>query len=112
MLLFVVRRFLTMLVTALCLTFLVFWLTNLPPQLAKLAKTEAGSRISDQEVTDWLEENGRELWVRTQKAVGPSVFSAVRTQKAVGAAGDSKPKGAASRKTSGSPAPLDLNAGF
>lgn len=58
MLMFLVRRILAMLVTALCLTFIVFWLTNLPPQLEKLAKTEAGSRISDEEVASWLDKNG------------------------------------------------------
>ncbi len=55
---FLLRRALTMLVTALCLTFIVFWLTNLAPNLEKVAKTEAGSRISDAEVASWLEKNG------------------------------------------------------
>ena len=58
MLKFVLRRTLTMMVTALCLTFLVFWLTNLPPNLEKIAKTEAGSRITDEEVVSWLDKNG------------------------------------------------------
>ena len=35
-----------MVVTALCLTFVVFWLTNLAPNLEKVAKSEAGSRIT------------------------------------------------------------------
>ncbi len=55
---FLLRRILTMLVTALCLTFIVFWLTNLAPNLEKIAKTEAGSRISDEEVASWLDKNG------------------------------------------------------
>jgi peptide/nickel transport system permease protein len=58
MLAFLVRRSLSMIVTALCLTFIVFWLTNLGPNLEKIAKTEAGSRISDEEVASWLEKNG------------------------------------------------------
>ena len=58
MLAFLLRRFLTMVLTALCLTFVVFFLTNLPPNLEKLAKTEAGSRITDAEVASWLEKNG------------------------------------------------------
>lgn len=58
MLTFLVRRTFVMLLTALCLTFVVFALTNLPPNLEKLAKTEAGSRISDAEVESWLERNG------------------------------------------------------
>ncbi|MFN0116023.1 MAG: ABC transporter permease [Paracoccaceae bacterium] len=58
MLIFIAKRLLTMLFTALCLTFVVFYLTNLPPNLEKLAKSEAGSRISDEEVASWLEKNG------------------------------------------------------
>ena len=48
MLTFLLRRVATMILTALCLTFVVFYLTNLPPNLEKLAKSEAGSRISDE----------------------------------------------------------------
>ncbi len=58
MLRFLVRRIGTMLVTAVCLTFVVFWLTNLAPNLEKIAKTEAGSRITDEEVESWLDKNG------------------------------------------------------
>ena len=58
MLRFVVSRVVMMAVTALCLTFIVFALTNLPPNLEKLAKFEAGSRISDEEVASWLARNG------------------------------------------------------
>jgi hypothetical protein len=45
MLAFLLRRVLTMVLTALCLTFVVFYLTNLPPNLEKLAKSEASSRM-------------------------------------------------------------------
>jgi len=55
---FLVRRVIAMVVTALCLTFVVFWLTNLGPNLEKVAKTEAGSRITDDDVASWLEKNG------------------------------------------------------
>ncbi|HMS94739.1 MAG: ABC transporter permease [Tabrizicola sp.] len=58
MLKFVIKRLGVMLLTALALTFIVFWLTNLPPNLEKLAKSEAGTRISDAEVGTWLAENG------------------------------------------------------
>ncbi len=58
MLRFLLRRFATMVLTALCLTFIVFSLTNLAPNLEKIAKSEAGSRISDAEVASWLEKNG------------------------------------------------------
>jgi peptide/nickel transport system permease protein len=58
MLLFLLRRLGMMLVTALCLTFVVFFLTNLPPNLEKVAKSEASSRMTDAEVTSWIERNG------------------------------------------------------
>lgn len=58
MLKFLLRRLATMVLTALCLTLVVFYLTNLPPNLEKLAKSEAGSRISDAEVASWLDKNG------------------------------------------------------
>ena len=72
MALFLMRRVLTMVLTALCLTFVVFFLTNLPPNLEKLAKSEAGSRISDAEVASWLEKNGhgRPLLVRYGEWLG------------------------------------------
>lgn len=58
MLNFLLRRTLTMVATALVLTFVVFWLTNLPPNLEKLAKSEGNARMTDAEVTSWLERNG------------------------------------------------------
>lgn len=58
MLKFLLRRFAMMVLTALCLTLVVFFLTNLPPNLEKLAKSQAGSRIADTEVASWLEKNG------------------------------------------------------
>jgi peptide/nickel transport system permease protein len=44
--------------TALCLTFLVFVLTNLYPNLEKLAKSEGNFRMSDIQVATWLSGNG------------------------------------------------------
>ena len=58
MLYFILRRLGVMLLTALALTFIVFFLTNLPPNLEKLAKTEASARMTDAEVEGWLDENG------------------------------------------------------
>jgi len=58
MLRFLASRLLTMLITALCLTFIVFYLTNLYPNLEKVAKSELGSRITDAEVASWLDRNG------------------------------------------------------
>ena len=56
--LFILRRLGVMLLTALCLTFIVFWLTNLYPNLEKLAKTQGNFRMSDEAVTSYLENRG------------------------------------------------------
>ena len=56
--LFILRRVGIMLLTALCLTFLVFFLTNLYPNLEKLAKTQGNFRMSDEQVESFLEKNG------------------------------------------------------
>lgn len=58
MLLFTFRRLVAMFLTALALTFVVFFMTNLPPNLEKLAKSEASVRMSDEDVVLWLERNG------------------------------------------------------
>jgi peptide/nickel transport system permease protein len=56
--LFILRRVGVMILTALCLTFIVFTLTNLYPNLEKLAKSEGNFRMSDEQVDSWLEKNG------------------------------------------------------
>ncbi len=58
MALFILRRTGVMILTALCLTFIVFFLTNLYPNLEKLAKTEGNFRMSDEAVASWLDKNG------------------------------------------------------
>ncbi|MGR3803926.1 ABC transporter permease [Marinibacterium profundimaris] len=55
---FILRRVGVMLLTALCLTFIVFCLTNLYPNLEKLAKTQGNFRMSDEDVARWLDNNG------------------------------------------------------
>ena len=55
---FVLRRIGVMLLTALCLTFVVFFLTNLSPNLEKLAKTQGTVRMTDEQVERWLERRG------------------------------------------------------
>jgi peptide/nickel transport system permease protein len=47
-----------MLITAICLTFVVFYLTNLYPNLEKLAKTQGNMRMSDEQVERWLGNRG------------------------------------------------------
>lgn len=55
---FLLRRSGVMLLTALCLTFIVFFLTNLEPNLEKLTKSEGNMRMTDVQVQSWLEKNG------------------------------------------------------
>ena len=56
--LFILRRVGVMILTALCLTFIVFFLTNLYPNLEKLAKTQGNFRMSDEQVETWLGNRG------------------------------------------------------
>ena len=58
MLKFVLRRLGVMVLTALVLTFVVFYLTNLPPNLEKLARSEGSVRMTDESVAAWIEQNG------------------------------------------------------
>ena len=58
MLIFIVRRLGLMLLTALALTFIVFFLTNLQPNLEKLARTEGSVRMTDESVKEWIIQNG------------------------------------------------------
>ena len=58
MLVFLLRRFGVMVLSALCLTFVVFYMTNLFPNLEKLAKTEVNQRMSDEAVVQWLTNRG------------------------------------------------------
>ena len=66
---FLLKRVGLMLLTALCLTFIVFALTNLQPNLEKLAKTLVNTRMSDAEVSRWLARHPRR-WRRQQRATG------------------------------------------
>ncbi|MGV6813234.1 MAG: ABC transporter permease [Brevirhabdus sp.] len=56
--LFLLRRIGVMILTALCLTYVVFFLTNLFPNLEKLAKSEVNQRMSDEAVVQWLSNRG------------------------------------------------------
>lgn len=55
---FILKRSGVMVLTALCLTFVVFFLTNLYPNLEKLAKTEGNMRMTDEQVQNWLDTRG------------------------------------------------------
>jgi len=58
MLMFILRRIGQMLITMVALTFIVFYMVNLPGNLEKVAKTEGNMRMTDAEVDQWLENNG------------------------------------------------------
>ncbi|MEL6311377.1 MAG: ABC transporter permease, partial [Pseudomonadota bacterium] len=58
MTMFILRRIGTMLVTMFALTFVVFYLVNLPGNLEKIAKTEGNMRMTDAEVQAWLDAEG------------------------------------------------------
>ena len=86
MLAFLARRLGVMVLTALCLTLIVFALVNLKPNLVKLAKEQTGSRITEQQVEVWLDQNGFNRpflvrygeWLGDVRARRPRAFDAVQ----------------------------------
>jgi peptide/nickel transport system permease protein len=58
MLSFILRRLGVMLLTMLCLSFVVFFFVNLEPNLRKLAIFQTEMRASDQDLENWLHRNG------------------------------------------------------
>jgi peptide/nickel transport system permease protein len=75
MFIFILRRIGAMLATMLALTFIVFYLVNLPGNLEKIAKTEGNMRMTDEQVASWLEKEGynRPFLVRYGEWVGGTV---------------------------------------
>ncbi len=69
---FLLRRSGVMVLTAVCLTFIVFFLTNLDPNLEKLTKSEGNQRMTDAQVESWLDRNGyrQPLWKRYGEWLG------------------------------------------
>src|SRR5579871_6153750 len=58
MLRFLARRFGVMLLTAVCLTLIVFYLVNLEPNLRKLAISQTEMHATSAELESWLVRNG------------------------------------------------------
>ena len=58
MLSFMLRRLGVMLLTMLCLSFVVFFFVNLDPNLRKLAIFQTEMRATDQDLENWLQRNG------------------------------------------------------
>lgn len=75
MLAFIARRLGVMLATMLALTFVVFTLVNLEPNLRKLALEQNNNRMSSEAVNIWLQEEGyrRPLIVRYGEWLGNTV---------------------------------------
>jgi len=69
---FLIRRFGVMVLTAICLTFIVFFLTNLRPNLERLAKTQANFRMTAEQVDTWLGSRGynRNVFVKYGEWLG------------------------------------------
>jgi peptide/nickel transport system permease protein len=55
---FILRRLGVILLTMLCLSFVVFFFVNLDPNLRKLAIFQTEMRASDQDLENWLQRNG------------------------------------------------------
>ena len=55
---FLITRLGTMVLTMLCLTFIVFYLVNLEPNLRKLSISQTNMRASDEMIERWLVYNG------------------------------------------------------
>ena len=88
MLTFILRRLGVMALTMLCLTFVVFFLVNLEPNLKKLALSQMDMRASAADQESWLQKNGYRQnffvrygqWigvVKQQPSVDPSTGEAV-----------------------------------
>jgi peptide/nickel transport system permease protein len=58
MLAFIIRRLGVMLLTMLCLSFVVFFFVNLDPNLRKLAIFQTEMRATDADLESWLQRNG------------------------------------------------------
>src|ERR1051325_4308245 len=58
MIAFITRRLGVILLTMLCLSFVVFFFVNLDPNLRKLAIFQTEMRASDQDLENWLQRNG------------------------------------------------------
>ena len=58
MLLFLFKRIIVLLLTLICLSFTVFSLVTIEPNLKKLALNQANMRMEEDEVQSWLEKNG------------------------------------------------------
>ena len=75
MILFIVKRLFVIVLTLLCLSFIVFSLVTIEPNLKKLALNQANMRMEEEAVQSWLEKNGykRPLLVQYTEWLGDAV---------------------------------------
>ncbi len=75
MLIFLFKRIVVLFLTLLCLSFTVFSLVTIEPNLKKLALNQANMRMEEHEVQSWLEKNGykRPLLVQYGEWLGNAV---------------------------------------
>ena len=72
MLIFILKRIFVLFLTMLCLSFIVFTLVTIEPNLKKLALNQANMRMEEEAVQSWLLENGykRPLMVQYTEWLG------------------------------------------
>jgi len=75
MLVFIIKRIIVLFLTMICLSFIVFTLVTIEPNLKKLALNQANMRMEEDEVQSWLEKNGykRPLLVQYGEWLGNAV---------------------------------------
>ena len=75
MILFIFKRLFVIALTLLCLSFIVFSLVTIEPNLKKLALNQANMRMEEEAVQSWLEKNGykRPLLVQYTEWLGNAV---------------------------------------
>ena len=75
MLVFIIKRIVVLFLTMICLSFIVFTLVTIEPNLKKLALNQANMRMEEEAVQSWLEKHGykRPLLVQYGEWLGNAV---------------------------------------
>ena len=75
MLVFIIKRIIVLFLTMICLSFIVFTLVTIEPNLKKLALNQANMRMEEEAVQSWLEKHGykRPLLVQYGEWLGNAV---------------------------------------
>ena len=76
MLVFIIKRIIVLFLTMICLSFIVFTLVTIEPNLKKLALNQANMRMEEEAVQSWLEKHGykRPLLVQYGEWLGLSLI--------------------------------------